>query len=71
MSRKHLNCCVIWPKEMEVLTLTPFDKFKSSYYLLENKYAVSFSEHAASHRDFVKNRQKLESPKTVERPMQS
>jgi hypothetical protein len=56
---------------MEVLTLTPFDKFKSSYYLLENKYAVSFSEHAASHRDFVKNRQKLESPKTVERPMQS
>ena len=41
---------------MEALTQTPFDKFKTSYFTLENKYSISFAEHASSQKEFVKNR---------------
>ena len=60
-TRKHLNCEVIWPAEMELLTFSPLKNFKDIYLLIESKYADSFPEHAQNHQNHVKNRQKLES----------
>jgi hypothetical protein len=45
-TRKHLNCEVIWPTEMEFLTFSPLKNFKDIYLLIESKYGESFPEHA-------------------------
>ena len=45
-TRKHLNCQVIWPQQMELLTLSTLSNFKSTYDMVERKYAASFPEHA-------------------------
>ena len=61
-TRKHLNCEVIWPHELELLAFTQFSTFKSTYKILEKKYAESFPEHATNQSLLVKNRQIIESP---------
>lgn len=59
LARKHLNCEVIWPTEMALLTFTPLNKFHDVFYLLELKYDESFPEHAQSQRKHVRDQQVL------------
>lgn len=62
MTRKHLNCEIIWPHEMELVTLCSFSYFKGTYAMVESKYADSFPDHSATQQSLVRNRQKVESP---------
>jgi len=59
-TRKHLNCEVIWPHEMELVTFSTFSQFKSTYQQISRKYGESFPSHAENQQSLVKNRQKLE-----------
>jgi hypothetical protein len=47
-TRKHLNCEVIWPQEIELVLFAQFSQFKQTYQVLESKYAESFPEPAAN-----------------------
>lgn len=47
-TRKHLNCEIIWPHEMELVSFCPFNNFKQTYAMIERKYAESFPDHAAN-----------------------
>jgi hypothetical protein len=45
-TRKHLNCEVIWPVEMELLTFKSFSEFKAVFSTIEMKYSETFPDHA-------------------------
>jgi Cyclin, C-terminal domain len=48
LTRKHLNCEVIWPYEMELVTFCSFAQFKQTYREIERRYGESFPKHAES-----------------------
>ena len=47
-TRKYMGVAIIWSAEMELLSQTTFDKFKSLYLIIESKYTENFPNHANS-----------------------
>ena len=60
ITRKHLNCEIVWPHELTVLTQCSFNDIKDTYLMIEQKYTGRFPSHAASQQSIVGDRQHMQ-----------